>query len=98
MRLFFCIMSLFLLSSTPGWSYTSTCESEVQAAGEDFATRYMDIGVLPTNTTVTLLHQDGVESVYEVLTMNSTASRIRAVSVTVEPSRQCKIQKLEALD
>ncbi|MBL7689305.1 MAG: hypothetical protein JNJ49_14810 [Bdellovibrionaceae bacterium] len=87
------------LSMTAGAQAAASCEKEAQAAGEDFATKYMDIGVIPANT-IMALQSGGSEDLvyYAVMTVNHDATRFRSVRVGVNPNRLCQIQSLEAAD
>lgn len=75
------------------------CPKEAQAAGEDFVVKYMDAGVIPAKTIVSLESQTEEDSVaYVVTTINHDATRIRSVVVRVNPGQICKIRSLEAID
>lgn len=87
------------LSMTTGAHAAASCEKEAQAAGEDFATKYLDIGVIPAKTIMDL--QDGGNedlTYYIVNTENHNMTRFRSVRVGVSPNRLCQIQSLESLN
>lgn len=92
-------MVVAVVSMTAGANAAASCEKDVQAAGEDFVVKYMDAGVIPAKTIVSLESQTDEDSVaYVVTTINHDATRIRSVVVRVNPGQICKIRSLEAID
>lgn len=88
-----------VLGTTAGAHADALCPKEAQAAGEDFVVKYMDAGVIPAKTIVSLESQTEEDSVaYVVTTINHDATRIRSVVVRVNPGQVCKIRSLEAID
>ena len=87
------------LSMTAGAQAAASCEKEAQVAGEDFATKYLDIGVIPSKTIMDLQYGGNEDlTYYSVNTANHDMTRFRSVRVGVSPNRLCQIQSLEALD
>jgi hypothetical protein len=88
-----------VLGMTAGAHAAASCEKEAQAAGEDFVTKYRDIGIIPANTIMDLRSGGSEDLVYyAVSTYNHDATRYAIVNVGVSPNRLCRIQSIETVD